>query len=160
MGSAPRNQIIASGFGATGIKAVFGRYFIVFGRSIPRLWRAWRPRPPGAASPTALRGILSLPELPEPQNNQQQPMERPEKGIRASAQADGGGRFFSKIASLAALANSNNRPEPIRRPILRRWGRGKAAKGQAQSEARKLALSVLPPDPQEAMCREAEEGLT
>jgi hypothetical protein len=32
MGSAPCNQIIASGFGAAGIKAVFFSYFTVFGR--------------------------------------------------------------------------------------------------------------------------------
>ncbi len=59
IGSAPCNHIIASGFGAAGIKAVFYS-FRPPRHSIPRLWRAWRPRPPGAASPTSLRGLSPL----------------------------------------------------------------------------------------------------
>jgi hypothetical protein len=62
-----RGRLDNFGFGAAGIKAIFYRYFTVFRpprRSIPRLWRHVRPpRPP----PTALvRGMLGLPDLPDP----------------------------------------------------------------------------------------------
>jgi hypothetical protein len=79
-------------------QSVFYRHFTVFDRPAPPFRgcgaSGGRARP--AASPTALCGILILPELLEPQNNQQQPMEGPEKGIRASAGADGRGSFFFK----------------------------------------------------------------
>jgi hypothetical protein len=95
--------------GPAGIKAFLTVFFTVFGRPAAPFRDCGAP-----GGLPALRGVLGLPELPE-HSNQQQPMKGPEKGISASAQA-GGGRFFSKNASLAALSDSNNRLEPVRRP--------------------------------------------
>jgi hypothetical protein len=54
--------------------------------------------------PPALRGVLGLSELPGPSTQSTAADGGHFKGIRASARADGGGPFVSKIASFAALA--------------------------------------------------------
>jgi hypothetical protein len=59
---------------------------------------------------------LGLPELPEPSKESIAADGGAWQGNRASARADGGGRFFSKIASLAALAINGIGSEPMRRP--------------------------------------------
>jgi hypothetical protein len=115
IGVAPCNQIIASGFGKAGIKAIFYRYFTVFGRPATPFRGCGAPG--GRARPaqrpsTALRGILGLPDLRTVKtiNSSRWRGLKRESEHRLEPME---GRFLSKIASLAALANSNNRLEPI-----------------------------------------------
>ncbi len=57
------NQIIASGFGAAESKRFFALFysFRLSRRSIRRLWRVWRPHPPGAASPQLYAAFWASP---------------------------------------------------------------------------------------------------
>jgi hypothetical protein len=65
LGSAPCNQIVASGFGAAGIKAFFYRYFTVFGRpAAPFIVARLQAAPPGAAYPPSFTRRFRPPRAP------------------------------------------------------------------------------------------------